>query len=115
MRFTPEVIDVDAGVVTSGSAVHVHETSAEEAERKLPLADAFSASSSNSMARLVKVKKEKAEEEEERQYVESELNLHTVFIGRLHDKLDGLKALALEAGADAAAVRPTWAPGSSSA
>jgi len=59
------------------------------------------------MARLVKVKKEKAEEEEERQYVESELNLHTAFIGRLHDKykLDGLKALALEAGADAAAVR----------
>jgi len=46
VRFTPEVIDVDAGVVTSGS-VHVHETSAEEAERELPLADAFSASSSN--------------------------------------------------------------------
>jgi len=104
VRFTPEVIDVDAGVVTSGS-VHVHETSAEEAERELPLADAFSASSSNSMARLIKVKQEKSEEEEERQYVESELNLHTVFIGRLHDKLDDLKALALEAGADAAAVR----------
>jgi hypothetical protein len=119
VQYCNEIIDVDVGNVQSGIFSTPHRPKRSRSSGDGPSTnllvetfDAPSSSSSSSIARLIKVKEEKAdmargkaEVEEEKDFAESELMGHAVFIGHLQDKIDALKALALEAGADAATVQ----------
>ena len=103
LRFQPEIIDADESSVSAG-VVRAKEPPP-ALSRKRPLEEVAAAEgASSSMARIVRVKQEKLDAEEDRDEFEGNLQSQALFTDFLQGKIDELKALALRAGADEAAV-----------
>jgi len=94
-RFIPNVIDVEAGSVSSMELLLPQRTTG----LKRPLA-----AGESSIGTIVKIKKEKLDVEEDRDDYESNLQLQTLFTDFLQTKIDTLKECALAAGANTADV-----------